>query len=114
MEVFRLKYPSAPERVLSLLELAPEQWAGLKMGTVRLNKGEWVPLEGYSKHEQHELSVILSGGLEVECAGEQSMLQAGEVSLIPAGEEHRARATEDTELIWFWFGRVERVSEEDV
>lgn len=113
MEVFRLKYPSAPERVLSLLELKPEQWAGLKMGTVCLNKGEWVPLEGYSKHEQHKLSVILSGGLEVECAGEQPMLQAGEVSLIPAGEEHRARATEDTELIWFWFGRVEQVSEED-
>lgn len=114
MEVFRLKYPSAPERVLLLLELKPEQWASLKMGTVRLNKGEWVPVEGYSKHKQHELSVILSGRLEVECAGEQFMLQAGEVSLIPAEEEHRARATEDAELIWFWFGRAEQVSEEDV
>lgn len=110
MEVFKLRYPSSPDQVLSLLELPPEQWASLKMGTVRLNKGDWVPLEGYSRHGQHELSVILSGGLEVECAGEQSTLRAGEVSLIPAGEEHRARATEDTELIWFWFGQVEQVS----
>jgi len=106
MEVFKLKYPDAPEQVLSLLELPPEQRASLKMGTVRLNKGDWVPLEGYSKHQQHELSVVLTGGLEVECAGENSTLVAGEVSLIHAGEEHRAKATQDTQLIWFWFGEV--------
>lgn len=109
MEVFKLKYPSAPEQVLSLLELKPEQWAGLKMGTVRLNKGDWVPLEGHSRHEQHEVSVILSGGLEVECAGERSTLRAGDVSLIHPGEEHRARAIEDTELIWLWFGEAKQV-----
>jgi quercetin dioxygenase-like cupin family protein len=105
MEVFKLKYPNAPEQVLSLLELPPEQQASLKMGTVRLRGGEWVPLEGYSRHTQHELSVILRGGLEVECAGEHSTIEAGEMAWIPAGEPHRAKATEDTELIWFWFGK---------
>lgn len=105
MEVFKLKYPNAPQQVLSLLELPAEEQAGFQMGTVRLGQGEWVPLEGYSAHAQHELSVILSGSLEVECAGEHSVVGAGEVAWIPAGEQHRARATQDTELIWFWFGK---------
>lgn len=106
MEIFKLQYPSGPDQVLSLLELPPEQKASLKMGTVRLSKGAWVPFEGYSKHLQHEVSVILKGGLEVECGGVQSLLGFGEVVVIPAGEEHRARAVEDTELIWFWFGEA--------
>lgn len=106
MEVFRLRYPSGGDQVLSLLELPPEQQAGLSMGTVRLVKGQWVPEQGYSRHIQHELSVILLGGLEVECAGQQHRVEVGEYTLIPAGEEHRSKALEDTELIWFWFGAI--------
>jgi quercetin dioxygenase-like cupin family protein len=105
MKVFKLKYPSAPEQVLPLLEMQPGQGASLKMGTVRLNKGDRIPLEGYSRHDEFEISVILAGGLEVKCAGEQHTLRAGEFSLIRAGEEHWARAIEDTELMWFCFGR---------
>jgi quercetin dioxygenase-like cupin family protein len=104
MEVFKLEYPSAPEQVRLLLEL-PVQQAGLKMGTVRVSGGAWVPLEGYSRHTQTEVSLILKGSLEVECGGRNSTLRAGEVVLIPAGQEHRSRALEDTELVWFWFGK---------
>ncbi len=103
MEVFKLKYPNGPEQVLSLLEL-PTQQASLKMGTVQLAKGAWIPPEGYSKHTQHELSLILQGGIEIESVGEQVSIEAGDVILIPAGQAHRSRALEDTRLVWFWFG----------
>jgi mannose-6-phosphate isomerase-like protein (cupin superfamily) len=74
------------------------------MGTVQLSAGEWVPREGYSKHVQHELSLILQGAIEVESAAEHVSIGAGDVILIPAGQEHRSRATADTQLVWFWFG----------
>ena len=104
MKLLRLEYAAQPAQVLSLLDLPPEQNAILKMGSARIQKGDWVPLEGHSSHEQHEISVILSGKLEVESGGQPALVQGGDISLIPAGEAHRARALEDTELIWFWFG----------
>lgn len=104
MEVFKLQYPNAPQQVLSLLEFPPEQQASLKMGTVQLAKGDWVPREGYSKHTQHELSFILQGELEVESSAEHVSMGAGDVIVIPAGQEHRSRALKDTRLVWFWFG----------
>ncbi len=104
MKLLRLEYATHPEQVLSLLDLPAEQNAVLKMGTARIQKGDWVPLEGHSSHEQHEVSVILKGKLEIESGGQPGTIQTGDIALIPAGEAHRAQALEDTELIWFWFG----------
>jgi quercetin dioxygenase-like cupin family protein len=104
MKLLQLEYAAYPTQVLNLLDLPPEQNAILKMGTARIQKGDWVPKQGHSSHEQHEVSVILNGKLEIESDGQPGMIQTGDVALIPAGEKHRARALEDTELIWFWFG----------
>ena len=104
MKLFHLEYAAHPAQVLSILDMPPEQSAILKMGTARIQKGDWVPISGHSSHEQHEVSVILKGKLEIESGGQPGMMQAGDISLIPAGEAHRALALEDTELIWFWFG----------
>lgn len=104
MKIHRLEYPVPPQQVLHLLDLSEGQ-ARLEMGTVRVEGGAWVPLEGYSKHAQTEVSLILKGALEVECGGEVRTVRAGEMVTIPAGEGHRCRALEDTELVWFWFGR---------
>jgi quercetin dioxygenase-like cupin family protein len=104
MKRYQLEYAQQPEQVLSLLDLPAEQNAILKMGTARIQKGDWVPKQGHSSHEQHEVSVILSGKLEIESGGQPGLIQTGDVALIPAGEPHRAQALEDTELIWFWFG----------
>ena len=104
MKVFQLEYPQHPLQVLDQLELPPEANAGLKMGTAKIQKGDWVPLQGYSRHEQHEVSVIIKGKLEIEVAGEISSLKNGDAVMIPAGEAHRTMALEDAELVWFWFG----------
>ena len=104
MKVFQLEYPQHPLQVLDQLELAPEANASLKMGTAKIQKGDWIPQTGYSQHEQHEVSVIIKGKLEIEVAGEISSLKNGDAVMIPAGEAHRTMALEDAELIWFWFG----------
>jgi quercetin dioxygenase-like cupin family protein len=91
-------------QVLDQLELPAETSASLKMGTAKIQKGDWVPQTGYSSHAQHEVSVILKGLLEIEIAGQTTPLKHGEVVMIPAGEAHRTLALEDSELIWFWFG----------
>ncbi len=93
-------------QVLDQLELPAETSASLKMGTAKIQKGDWVPVTGYSSHQQHEISLILKGLLEIEIAGQTTKLKHGEVVMIPAGEAHRTLALEDTELIWFWFGNT--------
>ena len=106
MKLFHVEYAAHPAQVLSILDMPPEQSAILKMGTARIQKGDWVPTQGHSSHEQHEVSVILAGQLEIESGGQPGLIQTGDIALIPAGEAHRARALEDTELIWFWFGNT--------
>jgi quercetin dioxygenase-like cupin family protein len=106
VKVFQLEYPELPMQVLDQLELPAEASASLKMGTAKIQKGDWVPLTGYSSHEQHEISLILKGQLEIEIAGQATKLKDGEVVMIPAGEAHRTLALEDSELIWFWFGNA--------
>lgn len=106
MKVFPLEYPQLPLQVLDQLELPAEASASLKMGTAKIQKGDWIPAAGYSSHEQHEVSVILKGLLEIEVTGQSTTLKHGEVVMIPAFEAHRTLALEDSELIWFWFGNT--------
>ncbi len=104
MKVFQLEYPQLPLQVLDQLELPAEASASLKMGTAKVQKGDWIPVTGYSSHAQHEISVILKGLLEVEIDGQISRVKNGDAVMIPAGEAHRTFALEESELIWFWFG----------
>jgi quercetin dioxygenase-like cupin family protein len=106
VKVFPLEYPQLPLQVLDQLELPAEASASLKMGTAKVQKGDWIPVIGYSSHEQHEVSVLLKGQLEIEVGGKTTALNHGEVVMIPAGEAHRTFALEDSELIWFWFGNA--------
>ena len=103
-DVIELTYPTAPEQVLQLLELPAERLAGLKMGTARLAKGEWVPPTGDSSHAQHEVSLIVSGEALMVSGGRECIVRAGDIVRIPAGEAHRSQALEDTEVLWILFG----------
>lgn len=99
-----LSYAEHPTQVLQLLDLPPEKLAGLRVGTARLAKGEWVPPEGSSAHAQDEVSIFLSGSATLESGGETREVRPGEVIMIPAGEAHRSRALEDCEIFWMLFG----------
>ena len=99
-----LNYAEHPSQVLQLLNLPPEKLAGLRVGTARLSKGEWVPPEGMSTHAQDEVSIFLSGSATLESGGETRKVGPGEVIVVPAGEAHRSQALEDCEIFWMLFG----------
>lgn len=99
-----LNYAERPNQVLQLLDLPPERLAGLRVGTAKLSKGEWVPPEGTSTHAQDEVSIFLSGSATLESGGETRTVGPGEVIVVPAGEAHRSQALEDCEIFWMLFG----------
>lgn len=99
-----LSYAEHPSQVLQLLDIPPESLAGLRVGTARLSKGEWVPPQGTSAHAQDEVSIFLSGSATLEAGGETRQVGTGEVILVPAGEAHRSQALEDSEIFWMLFG----------
>lgn len=103
-EFIPLEYASHPAQVLELLALAPDRLAGLRVGTAKIAKGEWVPPDGHSTHAQDELSLVLSGAVTLEAGGQSRLCGTGEVVLVPAGEAHRSLAQEDCEILWMLFG----------
>jgi quercetin dioxygenase-like cupin family protein len=106
VDIHKLMYARGEEQVLSLLELPEEERAGFRLGTASIAKGDRVPREGVSRHEQHEIAVIVKGALDVEIEGRTTRVEAGDVTVIPAGQEHAARALDETELVWVFFGRA--------
>lgn len=99
-----LDYAQHPAQVLELLALPPDRLAGLKVGTAKIAKGEWVPPRGLSAHAQEEISLFLSGSATLESGGSSREVGPGEIVRIPPGEAHRSLAHEDCEILWMLFG----------
>jgi quercetin dioxygenase-like cupin family protein len=73
----------------------------LKIGSVRFEPGQRLPVEGTGSHLEDELSYIIAGSLEGESGGEAFSIGGGHLTLIPAGEEHWAVAgPEGADLIY--------------
>lgn len=74
-------------------------------GSFVIEPGERVPEEGTTSHEGDEISVILSG--EIELVTEESRrVDAGTLSVIPAGVEHYSvnRGNEPVRLVYTILG----------
>lgn len=67
----------------------------LKVGSVRFEPGQRLPVEGAGSHLEDELSYIIAGSLTGESGGQAFSIQGGDMTLIPAGEEHWAVAGPD-------------------
>jgi quercetin dioxygenase-like cupin family protein len=63
---------------------------------IRLDKGAVVPMHS---HPNEQISMIESGCLRFEVAGEEKTLRAGDVLVIPPDVPHLAEALEDTQAI---------------
>jgi len=57
-----------------------------------------VPAEGVSKHDEIEISLILSGAFELDSGGEVARLEAGDLVIVPPGETHSFRVLADTKI----------------
>lgn len=67
----------------------------LKIGSVRFESGQRLPVEGTGSHLEDELSYIISGSLSGESGGQAFSIGGGDLTIIPAGEEHWAVAGPD-------------------
>lgn len=67
----------------------------VKIGSVRFEPGQRLPVQGTGSHAEDELSYIISGSLSGESGGEAFSIGGGDLTLIPAGEEHWAEAGPD-------------------
>ena len=75
-------------------------------GILEFAAGTRLPSEGFSAHEQDEVSFIVSGKLEAVSGGQPATLKAGDISFIPAGEPHWALVLEDTRIAYVLIPRV--------
>jgi len=75
---------------------------GVQFGTVTIAPGERVPKEGFSKHEENEYSVIISGNIEGESGGKPFSVSESTSTYIPAGEKHWAlnSGKEPCKIVW--------------
>jgi len=108
MQVIKTVFGGGSDFALeSLLRLAASDRASLEIGIVEIPQDYRHPTEGASIHEQDEISLILSGRLEIECNERTTTLEAGDVVVIPAGEPHASRSLEDARIYFALFGPVE-------
>ncbi len=75
-------------------------------GVLEFAAGVRLPLKGVSRHDQDEVSFILSGELRAVSGGEEATLRAGDISFIPANEEHWAEVVEDVRIAYVLIPRV--------
>lgn len=61
-----------------------------KFGKVVIPPGVRVPLEGMSKHDADEYSIIIQGSIKTNSGGRDYHVSAGQATFIPMGEEHYA------------------------
>jgi len=91
-------------QLLSLFDLPEIAGANLQSGFAVFPEGLRQPEENMAPHEEYELSIILSGSLEVETAQGKQIVGPGTVSLIPPGEAHAARALEPSSVFYVLYG----------
>lgn len=74
----------------------------IDFGVAKVAPGDRLPQTGYTSHDQHEYSFILSGHLVGESGGVPFQISAGELSYIPRGEEHYCANPSDEEVEIFF------------
>ncbi|ABQ68083.1 Cupin 2, conserved barrel domain protein [Rhizorhabdus wittichii RW1] len=57
-----------------------------------------VPAEGSSRHDEIEISLVLSGAFDLDSGGEVARLAAGDVVIVPPGEAHSFQVVADTRI----------------
>ena len=75
-------------------------------GILEFEAGTRVPLEGVSRHDEDEISFILTGSLKAVSGDQEAELRTGDISFIPAQEEHWALVLEDTRIAYVLVSRA--------
>ncbi len=102
MEIKKITYPTPDEYYNKQLFHIQEDGLDIQFGTVFLEKGTRIPEKGFSKHPQHEISIITKGKIEMlnEKGAVLGYLNAGDFVYIKALEAQAGNVLEDTKLIY--------------
>lgn len=103
MEIKKIKFPRPDEHHNKLLFHIKKESVEFQLGTVSLKKGTRIPENGFTKHAEHEISIVQKGKIEMLNNDESvaGYLQAGDVVYIEALEAQAGYILEDTEIIYF-------------
>lgn len=103
MKIHHLTYPLPSEFYIKEVVHFKEGSLAIKFGTVFLKKGARIPNEGFSRHPEHEISIITKGKIEMLNEDETVLgyLNAGDAVHINAFEPQAGNVLEDTEIIYF-------------
>jgi len=83
----------------TLFELAPDVVAGVFV----FRPGQRTPEEGFSAHDGTEISIVLSGEVQLVLKdGQEHHVRAGDIVMIPKGIPHYSRNNGEAEARIFW------------
>jgi signal-transduction protein with cAMP-binding, CBS, and nucleotidyltransferase domain len=102
MIIKKIKYPLEHEKHTKLIFQIQQENIKLQFGTVFLKKGTRIPEKGFTKHPEHEISIIQKGKIEMlnEDGSVKGYLKTGDVVSINALEAQAGNVLEDTQLMY--------------
>lgn len=102
MEIKKITYPLPNEYYNKQLFNIKNKGIAIQFGTVFLKKGTRIPENGFSKHPQHELSIIQEGKIEMlnKDGSVKGYLNTGDVVYIKAFEAQAGNVLDDTKIIY--------------
>lgn len=98
----RINFPKDGDVYNKLLFKIEDTNLDIQFGTVFLKKGTRIPKKGFTKHPQHEISIIQEGKIAMLNEDEtiKGYIQKGEVVYIKALEAQAGNVLEDTKIIY--------------
>jgi len=107
MEIKKITYPRPDEYYNKKLFQIKNEKLDIQFGTVFLKMGTRIPEKGFSKHPQHELSIIQKGKIEMlnEDGSVKGYLNTGDAVSINAFETQAGNILEDTKIIYMLIGK---------
>lgn len=100
MNTQQLTYADQAMQTLKHLQLGCANGGSIEIGTVHFLAGQRSPAEGATTHHHKEVSLVLTGLLEVTSGGVKHTVGAGSLLEIPPGEEHYTMVLQNSKVLY--------------
>ncbi|NIB40489.1 cupin domain-containing protein [Pseudomaricurvus alkylphenolicus] len=105
MKIFDLHdFVAEGTTVETILELVPEHKSVISVGMASFSEGTTHPETDMATHDQHEISYIIEGQMDLHLDGRTTSVKAGQVVWLEAGEKHASTALQDSKVFWVLCG----------
>lgn len=104
MNILSLPREGAAAGIASLLQLRPDGGPAVDVGIATFPRDIRYPETGYSAHEQHEVSLVLSGEITLETKSGLHVAKTGGVIHMAPGEQHAVIAKCHAQVFYVLLG----------